>query len=328
MRRNVLARGIARCLPWIVAAACGAGAAPAATAPEAPVAPGAPAGASQADASAAYDAKQWARCAQLYEAVAGRATGRARENALYNAACCHALDGRADAAFAALERTIEAGLRDTANLEADTDLASLHGDPRWPRLVAGAKARTAQWEATLGDPALRRELLALMDEDQVARKAMIANSKDPAAKAAVEASDRKTTARMKEIVAKHGWPGHRLIGEDGANAAWLLVQHADAELAFQKQCLALMKPLVDAGDVAPRHYAYLYDRVAVAEQRPQRWGTQFGPDGEPQPIEDAAHVDERRKAVGLGTMAEYRQDMRRMYGPPAASPAAPPTAPR
>jgi len=65
----------------------------------------------------------------------------------------------------------------------------------------------------------------------------------------VQASDRKTTARMKEIVAKHGWPGKRLIGEDGANAAWLLVQHADANLVFQKQCLALMKPLVDAGDV-------------------------------------------------------------------------------
>jgi len=35
-------------------------------------------------------------------------------------------------------------------------------------------------------------------------------------------------------------------------------------------------------------------------------GTQFGPDGELRPIEDPAHIGKRRKAVGLGTMAEYR----------------------
>lgn len=70
------------------------------------------------------------------------------------------------------------------------------------------------------------------------------------------------------------------------------------------------------GDADPQNYAYLYDRVAVAENRPQRFGTQFGPDREPRPIEDEANVDARRKAIGLGTMAEYRQQMRARYGPP------------
>jgi hypothetical protein len=101
---------------------------------------------------------------------------------------------------------------------------------------------------------------------------------------------------------------------------WLLVQHADADLGFPKQCLALLEPLVKIQEVSEINYAYLYDRVAVAEHRPQRWGTQFGSDGEPQPIEDAANVDARRKAVGLGTMDEYRQKMRAMYGPPKPAP--------
>ena len=96
---------------------------------------------------------------------AGRATDHARQNPLFNAACCYVLGGHAVAAFAALVRTLEAGLRDTANLETDSDLALLHGDPRWPRLVTAAKARVAQWEASLGDPALWREFLALMNED-------------------------------------------------------------------------------------------------------------------------------------------------------------------
>jgi hypothetical protein len=68
------------------------------------------------------------------------------------------------------------------------------------------------------------------------------------------------------------------------------------------------------GQARPDSYAYLYDRVAVAEQRPQRYGSQYGADGTPEPIEDPDHVDERRKAVGLDTMAEYDLQMKATYG--------------
>ena len=70
---------------------------------------------------------------------------------------------------------------------------------------------------------------------------------------------------------------------------------------------------VKAGEASPDHFAYLYDRVAVAENRPQRFGTQFR-DTDPFPIEDEAHVDERRASVGLPSMAVYRAEMKRMYG--------------
>jgi hypothetical protein len=53
----------------------------------------------------------------------------------------------------------------------------------------------------------------------------------------------------------------------------------------------------------------------VVEGKPQRYGTQFK-GGKPQPIEDEANVDARRKAIGLNTMAEYAKDMERMYGKP------------
>jgi hypothetical protein len=38
----------------------------------------------------------------------------------------------------------------------------------------------------------------------------------------VEPVDRDNTARLRAIVGRHGWPGHRLVGEAGAHAAWLL----------------------------------------------------------------------------------------------------------
>ena len=263
------------------------------------------------EARAAYDAKQWARCAQLYTARAPHAPEVERADALYNAACCLALDGKRDAAFATLDRVAAAGFHADKHLRADTDLAALHADPRWGKIVAAVEANAMAYESSLKEPALRRELLALRDEDQAMRFAY--EPGDAAGAERMRAIDAKTTARMKEVIAKHGWPGKSLVGEDAAHAAWLLVQHADADRAFQKQCLALLDQAVKAGEASAIDYAYLYDRVAVGEDRLQRYGTQFKYD-QPHPIEDEANVDARRQAIGLNTMAEYRKDMERMYG--------------
>ncbi len=298
----------------LVAVACSSSPAPV---PDNP-APVKPAPVREADALAAYEAKQWARCAELYGALADQTTGRQQEGAAYNGACCHARAGDADRAFALLDRAVAAGLKDVGHVQQDADLESLRADSRWAPMIAKIEGNVNAWEAKLGDPALRRELLALMAEDQKARKAITSLGEKPTQEQidALAAVDSKTTARMKEIIAAKGWPGIKLVGADGANAAWLLVQHADADVAFQKQCLALLEKAVAAGDADAQSHAYLYDRVAVAEKRPQRFGTQFGADGEPQPIEDEANVDARRKAIGLGTMAEYRAQMRAMYGAP------------
>lgn len=272
---------------------------------------------------AALAAKQYGECAKRFEELADKApTTRRKRNAYYGAASCHSLGGNLDAGFVALEAMARHELRNLAMLVADDDLAALRGDPRWAGFAARIEAEVAVWEQTLAAPALRRELLALVEEDQAARMKWLANQDDAAAGEAVSAIDRRTTTRLKEIVAQHGWPGHRLIGEDGGSAAWLLVQHADREPEFQKRCLALMEPMIASGEVRGDSYAYLYDRVATAEKRPQRFGTQFM-DGEPYPIEDAAHVDERRAAVGLSSMAVYRQQMLQMYGSPPAKEQAP-----
>lgn len=117
--------------------------------------------------------------------------------------------------------------------------------------------------------------------------------------------DRRNTRYMQQLVAAVGWPGQSLVGHRGAFAAWLLVQHADRELAFQQQCLGLLTAAVAAGEAEARHLAYLVDRVRVAEGKPQVYGTQCGWHGQPRPIENPQQVDERRAAVGLEPLAEY-----------------------
>ena len=147
------------------------------------------------------------------------------------------------------------------------------------------------------------EILAMAEEDQAARRRVMApNEPTPADFARLTAMDERNTARMKEIVKTHGWPGKSLVGDDGSRRAWLLVQHADRDVAFQKECLALLEEAVKSGEADGVNLAYLADRVATAEGRKQVYGTQFG-DGEPLPIEDEANVDARRKAIGLAPLA-------------------------
>jgi len=261
-------------------------------------------------AEAAYDAKNWAECATLWTNVAAQATGEQKAGAHYDAACCYALDGRLDAALTSLDAAFDAGYWDADNITTDADLQAVRANAQWPTIEARAKANFAAFEKSLRDPALRKELLAMAERDQKARAA-ITSADDKAGIEAAADVDRQTTARMKEIVTKQGWPGKSMVGVDGANAAWLLVQHADAAPVFQKECLEKMEPLVKSGEVSGKDFAYLWDRVAVNAGKKQRYGTQF--EGEElAPLEDPDTVDERRKSVGLGTLAEYKELVKKL----------------
>jgi hypothetical protein len=130
-------------------------------------------------------------------------------------------------------------------------------------------------------------------------------------------ADTQNTAWLKQLVDRQGWPTVTQVGTDGAHAAWLLVQHADADVKFQRRCLDLMTAL-PKDEVPPSKVAYLTDRVLLAEGKKQIYGTQFSViDGryQPRPLEDEANVDRRRAAVGLETLAENLKRMEEYYGP-------------
>ncbi|MGH8951915.1 MAG: DUF6624 domain-containing protein [Acidimicrobiia bacterium] len=168
-------------------------------------------------------------------------------------------------------------------------------------------------------PELRQELLEMMAEDQAVRTGIAQPGDDRSADelfAAWDSVDAANAARMREVIDEFGWPGWSLVGEDGAEAAWVLIQHADFHLDLQKQGLALLEAAVAAGDASPGDLAYLTDRVLVAEGKPQVYGTQVSiEDGivTPRtPIEDEENVDVRRAEAGLGTLEEYYEELRIM----------------
>jgi hypothetical protein len=155
---------------------------------------------------------------------------------------------------------------------------------------------------------LRDELLAMKEHDLRVRARLAADgSLFEGYHPEMEAVHRKNSAKLIEIIQQYGWPGSSLVGEDGAEAAWLIAQHAIGEPPFQRRCLTLLEAAAEAGAVPAWQAAYLEDRIRVFEGRKQLYGTQMdtGPDGEPVPlpIEDADRVDERRSAVGLEPLA-------------------------
>ena len=58
----------------------------------------------------------------------------------YNLACSHARLGKTEEALTALAKSVELGFEDSALIEKDDDLTSLHAEPRFRELLAKAKA--------------------------------------------------------------------------------------------------------------------------------------------------------------------------------------------
>jgi len=141
---------------------------------------------------------------------------------------------------------------------------------------------------SISEPALRQELLDLARTDQAIR------ASKPIDISALRKVDTENTERLKSIVERVGWPGPSVVGVDGAEAAWLLVQHATGDPTFQRKALTMIEPLVQRGEMSVKLYAYLYDRTHF----PQRYGTQGSCTGtgiwSPRAIEDPINVDERR----------------------------------
>lgn len=159
------------------------------------------------------------------------------------------------------------------------------------------------------NPSLRDELLAMRAEDERVREELAADgSLYEGYNARMVEVHERNGARLTEIISEYGRARESLVGSDGAEAAWIIVQHAIADPALQRRCLTLIEEVVHQGEAPAWQFAYFADRIRILEGRPQVYGTSFDWDeqGEMSPceIEDAEKVDERRRSVGLPSLAE------------------------
>jgi len=110
------------------------------------------------------------------------------------------------------------------------------------------------------------------------------------------------TAYLKEIISVIGWPTKLKVGDEASQKAWLIAQHSDHDIEFQKECLRYLRS-ASSSEIEKWQIAFLKDRILVAEGKPQCYGTQFYRDKNgkfiPRPISNIRGLDARRKKFDL-----------------------------
>lgn len=120
--------------------------------------------------------------------------------------------------------------------------------------------------------------------------------------------------KVKSIFNKYGFPGFDLVGKEGSQNFWLIVQHLDHKPEFQKEVLNKMKEEVLKNNAHPDNYAYLTDRVKLNFKQKQVFGTQVYYNWKtcqayPKPLFDSANINRRRKELGLVALEVYLNEM-------------------
>ncbi|MDW3652712.1 MAG: DUF6624 domain-containing protein [Bacteroidia bacterium] len=165
-------------------------------------------------------------------------------------------------------------------------------------------------------PEIAQQIIELKNEDlrvrdQLIQKGLLAKGYHEEMKAVHD----KNADVLGDILDEIGYPTIDKVGEEGSQAAWLVIQHAIGQPTFMKRCATLLEAAVKENQADPKNLAYLSDRIAIFEQKTQLYGTQFDWDekGElsPQAFDDLAKVNQRRKSIGLNTLEEQTEIIRK-----------------
>lgn len=166
------------------------------------------------------------------------------------------------------------------------------------------------------DQRLRRQLLSMRGEEEAMhRKLLAAGERYQGYPARLEQVHKRNAERLRRILDKHGWPCATLVGADGADAAWRVLQHAVIKPEVMRKALPLLEAAAGQLEVSPARTAELEDRIRALEGRPQRYGTHLDWDEDGSlsvwpALEDAESVDERRQAAGLPPLEEALRSQR------------------
>jgi hypothetical protein len=168
------------------------------------------------------------------------------------------------------------------------------------------------------NPALRDEIERLFRTDQSVRE------KNEFDMEKMERTDREHAPALEAIFAKYGVPTYRMVGPQAASDFVTMIQHQSPE--FRQKVLPKLKANVEAEEADPGSYATVYDRAQTDAGKKQMYGQNLTCDAEhPKlhtgPIEDEAHVNQRRAAIGLMRLELYTQLVVAMS--PDVCPAAP-----
>jgi len=247
----------------------------------------------------------------------------------YKAAGMYSLDENKTKAFQYLDLSLDRGWTETDQLLIDPyfDFIRNNYPEEWKAITQKSHLKEQEYEKTLLLPELRKQIIAMGIEDQKIRYSKIQTS-DPAQlnelQQKINELDFKNLSTAKEILKKHGWLKMSQIGKDGAHNFWLIVQHSDQDILFQKTALHEMEKLKGTKELDMENYAFLYDRVQCNLNYKQLYGTQVNwtQNGEAsgfRGILKENETDKRRTALRMLPLKIYALNYGFNYTLPTAS---------
>jgi hypothetical protein len=105
-------------------------------------------------------------------------------------------------------------------------------------------------ENRVTDEQLFRELMMMLRLDQNARAISSAMNNDQSS-SRTRAVDARNLVALRKILDSRGFPSTEEVGNQGVNAALMLVAHADQDVDFQKGALRKMEDEVSKGRLSP-----------------------------------------------------------------------------
>lgn len=125
--------------------------------------------------------------------------------------------------------------------------------------------------------------------------------------------------KLDSLINIYGWLGYKEVGKSGENASFLIAQHSDRDLNFQKKCLLEMKKQLVEGNIYPPNYALLYDRVKINNGEAQLFGSQVEINSTSNRFESKKTlspelVNAYRLYFGLDTIESYLELMNKRNG--------------
>lgn len=153
----------------------------------------------------------------------------------------------------------------------------------------------------LYDSTLMKVLFKIYDDDQTQNVRIMGPEQD--------VKDKKNQEKVDSIISKlNKYPGRSLVGWPSEKIVWSVIQHAPLE--YQLKYFPLISDAVAKRELDPKYLAYSIDRIKMAQELPQIYGTQFvEKDGNfiLYKLEDLSVVDEKRKSVGLQSLKSYME---------------------
>jgi hypothetical protein len=128
----------------------------------------------------------------------------------------------------------------------------------------------------------------------------------------INEKDSLNLIKVEAILQKYGWLGADILGHEGNNTLFMVIQHSD--LATQEKYLPVMRNAVKEGNAKAGSLALLEDRIVLFQGKLQIYGSQVGWDMKSNeyfmyPLADPDNVDERRTTMGLPPLSIYLNEL-------------------